>query len=259
MQKLKNTKIKISKIDNVKEEFEKLFLKGLSDYKIAKILNIDHSTIFQYRKKHGYIRPSLREAKTIPLTQDNIEILLGTLMGDSSLSKKQINTRLTCEHGIKQKEYCKYKADLLSNLNINFKYNKRKTADKRNGKYYESCILRSKSNKALNYLYDAFYHNNKKVIPFELLNNFTAKSLAFMFMDDGYKISNGYALSTNCFTEEEIIKFRKFLFNKFNLETSMFKTHIIYIHKKSVKIFNSLVLPYICECMKYKLHSLITS
>ena len=34
---------------------------------------------------------------------------------------------------------------------------------------------------------EAFYKNNKKVIPFELFNYFTEVSLAFMFMDDGTK------------------------------------------------------------------------
>ena len=248
-----------SKIDNVREEFESLFNQGLSDYKIAEILGVNHVTVFQYRKKHGYIRQSLREAKEVPLTKDNLEILLGTLLGDSSLHREYKNARVSCEHGIKQKEYCEYKAMLLSNLGIHIKYIKRKTADKRNGKYYESFLLKTKCNSALNYLYDAFYNKGKKVIPFQLLKYFTAKSLAFMFMDDGYKMANGYAIATNCFTEKEILQFRKFLFDKFNLETSMFKNHIIYVHKKSVETFNSLILPYMCECMKYKLHSLVTS
>lgn len=66
-------------------------------------------------------------------------------------------------------------------------YSKRRNPDPRTGIYYEKYFCRTPCNPALNYLYEAFYKNKKKVIPFELLDNFTAKSLAFMYMDDGSK------------------------------------------------------------------------
>lgn len=56
-----------------------------------------------------------------------------------------------------------------------------------------------------------------------------------------------------CFTEKEILEFRKFLFIKFNLETSMFKDRRIYIKAKSKFLFRQLVLPYMHESMMYKL------
>ena len=50
----KFTYSKISKIN--KEEFEKLFYKGLSDYVIAKELNMSPDGIYSYRMRHNYRR-----------------------------------------------------------------------------------------------------------------------------------------------------------------------------------------------------------
>ncbi|MCI7205625.1 MAG: hypothetical protein MSA15_06465 [Clostridium sp.] len=50
----KFTYSKISKIN--KEEFEKLFYKGLSDYVIAKELNMSPDGIYSHRMRHNYHR-----------------------------------------------------------------------------------------------------------------------------------------------------------------------------------------------------------
>ena len=205
----------VSSLDCRIEEFESLFNQGLSDYKIAKIMNKNHATIFQWRKKHGYVRNSLKENQEVPLNQNNIEVLLGTLLGDGSLQKAFKNARYANSHSPKQKEYCEYIAEQFVNLGAVVQYSKRVTPDKRNGNIYEEYCCRLPCNPALNYLHSAFYSNHKKRIPFELLDNFTAKSLAFLYMDDGSKASGGYNIATMCFTESEILEFRKFLFNKF--------------------------------------------
>lgn len=75
-----------------------------------------------------------------------------------------------------------------------------------------------------------------------------------MFMDDGSKIAQSYTIATNCFGKEEIKKFQKFLLDTFNIATSLHKQNRLYINKKSRKHFESLISPYIIDCMKYKLH-----
>ena len=242
-----------SSLDLRVEQFESLFNQGLSDYKIAKIMNKNHATIFQWRRKHGYVRKSLKENVEIPLNQNNLEVLLGTLLGDGSLSKPFKNARYSNSHNPKQQEYCKYIAEQFINLKSVVQYSKRTTPDKRNGLIYEEYCCRIPCNPALNYLYQSFYVNHKKRIPFELLKDFTAKSLAFLYMDDGSKASCGYDIATMCFTEVEILKFRKFLFNKFNLETTMPKDKRIHIRAKSKNHFKELILPYMHKTMLYKL------
>lgn len=238
-------------------EFKILFDQGLSDYKIAKQLNVSASTIYFYRKKYNFIREDLRYNKSIKLTYFQKQVLLGTLLGDSSLrlTKDCKNAKFICSHSIKQKEYCEYKAEIFKNLGVSCKYHKRNVPDKRNGIYYEDYTLNISSNPEFNIWYQSLYKNKIKVIPFNLFKYFTEISLAFMFMDDGSKIGDTFTIATNCFTEEELTKFRIFLLQKFELETTMFKSHVIYIKKKSASKFISLIKPYIIPCMQYKIQS----
>lgn len=247
--------MKGSKIDLQKEKFESLFKAGLSDYKIAKELGVNHVTVFQYRKKHNYVRDSLKENKYIPISKYQLEIIIGIIMGDGYLCKPNTNAIFKTSHGPKQKEYCKYISDELNSLGSTLRYSKRKKVDIRTNKMYESYICALPANPALNKLYEMFYVNGVKVIPNDnfFYTNFTERSLAFLYMDDGNKMHKGYAIATMCFTEEQILEFRKFLFNKFNLETSMFSDHRIYIKAKSAEHFKNLITPYMHETMMYKL------
>lgn len=243
----------VTKIDNKK--FEELFSKGLSDYAIAKELGMSPEGVFSHRVRHGYTRDSLMFAKAKPLTEFQKEVLMGTLLGDSSLRKPRIkgNTEVSCAHGASQKEYCEYKTEVFKSLGAHCDYHKRNIPDKRNGIYYEDYTMRIPANPELNSWYEAFYPEGKKTIPVSLFKYFTAASLAFMFMDDGCKTSVSYSISTNCFTIEEINAFREMLKKKFDIETSVFKNNVVYIKACSRSKFNNLITPYLCNSMKYKL------
>lgn len=252
--KSKFTYSKISKIDINK--FEELFNLGLSDYKIAKELNVSPDGIYSFRQRHGYIREDIRQNKPIILTNYQKQVLLGTMLGDSSFKKAKdcINPAITCSHCLEQKEYCEYKTEIFKSLGSYCKHRKRNLPDKRNGKIYECYNMFIPANPELKHWYDSFY-NEKKVIPFNLFEYFTEVSLAFLFMDDGSKTKNGYTIATNCFTIEDLDKFRIFLKQKFNIETSLFKSKVLYILSKSKDTFTNLINPYIIPCMQYKLHN----
>ena len=252
--KSKFTYNKISKIDNNK--FEELFNRGLSDYIIAKKLNMSPSGIYSHRIRYNYLREkNLRLNDSIKLTDFQKQVLIGTMLGDASfrLSDGCVSPRVSCAHGIKQKEYCEYKTEIFKNLGAKCKYHKRNVIDKRTGIYYEDYTMYIPANPEFLYYYKEFYPENKKTIPINLLNQFTEVSLAFMFMDDGSKTKNGYKIATNCFTLCSIETFIKFLNEKWDIEASIHKDKGIYIKSNSKKIFKKLISPYICECMKYKL------
>ena len=192
---------KVSKIDN--DKFEELFNQGLSDIEIAKQLSMSPDGIYDHRIRHGYYRESRREAKLNPLTQDNLEIILGVMMGDASMSMKYKNAKMTIAHCPRQKEYRDYIADKLSNLNPHVWHAVSKPHPK-TGKCYESYWVKFPSNPAFNEICEHFYVDRKKRIPIELFDNFTWQSLAYMFMDDGSKTACGGQLATNCFTIEDL-------------------------------------------------------
>lgn len=241
---------KISKIDNKK--FEELFNQGLGDEEIGKALGMSSDGIYSHRMRHGYIRESFKEAKLNPLTQDNLEIILGIMMGDGSMEHKYKNARMSIAHGEKQKEYSYYIANKLSNLNPHT-YTSTSKLDERTGKKYTSYWVDLPANPAFNEICEHFYVNRIKRIPIELFSNFTWQSLAYMFMDDGSKASCGGQLATNCFTIEDLQKFQAFLLEKFNIETSICKNHTLYIKAKSFRYMKPHIEPYMCECTKYKI------
>ena len=253
--KSKFTYSKISKINN--EKFKELFNKGLSDYKIAKELNVSPDGVYSYRMRHGYFRKSLKINNSIELSNYQKEVLIGTMLGDGwlGIGKECVNPRFRTAHCVTQKEYSEHLIKIFNNLHWKCSYHKYKNPDKRTGKYYESYVVESPNNPALLYFYNLFYKNGKKVIPIELLDDFTEVSLAFMFMDDGFKTKSGYQIATNCFTIEELDKFRIMLKLKFNIETTLHKSKELYIPSKSKDTFTNLIKPYIIPCMQYKLHN----
>lgn len=250
---------KISKIDNNK--FEELFNQGLSDYAIAKELNMSPDGVYSHRIRHNYKRDNnLRLNKAITLTDFQKQVLIGTMLGDSSmrLGKGCLSPCITCAHGIKQKEYCEYKTKIFESLGATCNYHKRNIIDERTGIYYEDYTMFIPSNPEFLLYYNSFYPNGKKVIPLNLLNQFTEVSLAFMYMDDGSKVKSGYNIATNCFEKEELNKFRMFINNKFNIDSIIHKNNSLYIKANSRNLFTYLIAPYVIESMRYKLHSPLT-
>lgn len=250
------TKFNYEKIGKIKkEEFLPLFKAGKSDAEIAKILNVKEGSIWWYRKRKGYKVKNRSVSKAIKLSDFQKQVLIGTVLGDGHLNNNGgINTRFVLAHSPKQKELSENIFNIFKNLNAVLEYRKTKKLDIRNNKFYELYWVRIPANPCLNIYYNSFYKNKKKRIPFDLFYNFTEVSLAYLFMDDGSKTTSGYIISTNCFTTEDINKFKDFLYNKWGLETSVFKNNQIYIKANSVKLFNYLISPYILNCCKYKLH-----
>lgn len=253
--KTKFTYQKVSKIDE--QKLIEMCSKELSDYVIAKEFGVKPCSVFSHRKYHGYKKRDIRFNKPISLTDFQEQVLIGTLLGDSSLclsGTSNSNPKVSCSHCVAQKEYCEHKTSIFESIGAKIKYNKRNIADKRNGKLYEDYTMSIPCNPELKKYYLSFYKDGKKVIPFDLLDKFTEVSLAFMYMDDGYKREETYSISTNCFSKEELIKFKEFLFIRFGIETTVHKSNVMYIRRCSAEKFKSLIQPYIIPCMQYKLH-----
>jgi hypothetical protein len=213
--------------------------------------------IFSHRQRYGFTRDKLIYGKSIELTELQKQVLIGTLLGDSSFRCKDgcINPSVTCAHGVKQKLYCEHKTEIFKSLGAKCSYHKRNIPDKRNGIYYEDYTMTIPANPALKDWYTQLY-TPKKIIPITLVEKyFTEVSLAFMFMDDGSKTHNSYTIATNCFKRENIEEFSNFLFSKFNIETSIFKDNVLYIKSNSRNLFSHLVSKYIIPSMQYKLHT----
>lgn len=188
------------------------------------------------------------------------EILLGILLGDASLSSKYgvINGGVDFSHSIKQKDYFNEIKRLLGqNISIDTTksgYN----SEMLRGHFYTNSEFKELSNKIC-------VRNHKKYVTQEWANELTPISLAFWYMDDG-TISNAdsklsrptISIATNGFSYEECENLKRALSTKFNIESDIkmgdsYKGNTLYMNTMNTAKFASLIAPYICDGMKYKL------
>lgn len=130
--------------------------------------------------------------------------------------------------------------------------------DKRTGKIYSNIMFQTYTLAFFNELYSLFYLERKKVVPINLFEIFTEKSLAYWIFDDGSwnKVNKHVVLSTDSFTLGEVEFLINGLNTKYNLKSYKVKSgngYKIIIPSYSVLILRGLVLPYIHPMMKYKL------
>jgi DNA-binding CsgD family transcriptional regulator len=252
----------------------------LSNREIGKIVGLSRSSIQYYMNKLGIHRDrktlqklnnTSRENKLI-LSDTAEQIILGSILGDGYISpyrkpenkKYLLNSCLIIKHSIKQKEYVQYKKELLEKENIKCHLYFTKGSDvkehfirgnkvKENG----SFRLSAQRNVSFNKYRDIFYRNNTGKRVSRYLYKLKALGLAIWSMDDGYKKANSFVLCTNSFTFKEVKLLQKILKHNFNLETTIQKSNLgqplIYIKRKSFKLFRDTISPYIHESMQYKI------
>lgn len=205
------------------------------------------------------------------LTKIQKQVLVGCLLGDSCLNKRQLSS-LSIVHSIKQKELLDYEKSCLFSLFETY----RKTKNSRHSfKYLKSIgnIIKytSKETKVLkefnNFKYckiKSYYTKLNK----ELLEKYlTPISLAFFIMDDGSissyncknsnKVNNYIYLHTEAFDFETQQLILDILENKFKINGSICKSkkyyYLAFDSKNSNKIIN-LVKDYIHPSMLYKVN-----
>ena len=181
------------------------------------------------------------------LTEEQKSILIGCLLGDGSLRRKQ-NTLLEINHSSKQKDYVfwlysKFKDCVLTPPKFRV-----------NGPDRNSYRFTTRSLKVLNEFYEDFYHKSQKTLPKNLKLN--ALSLAVWFMDDGSKSRNTVYMNTQQFNIQEQKYLLSLLDKHFAIRATLNKDKSYFrirIRTDSMKIFRDLTSPYIIESMRYKL------
>lgn len=235
-------------------KFIELYNKGLNYSDIAKCLNCSSSAIQEYASSLG-LKSSYHTYQELEFTNDEFQILLGTLLGDGYLriGENCVNASGHFAHSRKQRNYCIWKGQKLSRFCSNPK--DEEEFDKRTQKTYYSTRVRILAHPLITKIYNMFYSDGRKHINEEILNNIDSLGLAVWFMDDGYYYHEGFGIATNCFSIEELQLIVKILKNKFNLEFRIQSSNnTIRLLKRDVPKFIELIKPYIHEDCIYKLH-----
>lgn len=137
--------------------------------------------------------------------------IMGKLLGDGTITKERGKSpRFQFTHHVPDYEWTIECYDKLKTYISFSKPAYRRSEDPRLRKgYSENYFVRSRVHPIITELYDIWYPNGQKIVPFEWMTPyFTDETLAWWYQDDGHlKIENGkiskIVLSTDSFTSEE--------------------------------------------------------
>ena len=115
-----------------------------------------------------------------------------------------------------------------------------------------------KTGGCFNYLYNLFYHEGKKVIPFNIANLLTPRGLAHLIAEDGsfQKTHSMVILCTDSFSYEEVNLLANTLNANWNLESYVYKerdSYRIKIPKRSLPKLQSLLKNFMPVMMLHKI------
>jgi recombination protein RecA len=188
------------------------------------------------------------------------EVVLGSLMGDGSLSstRSKLAARFRFGHGQKQTDYAQWKASLFSNLNVSH------TTNDRGAVFYDVQPLAE-----LAELRDAVYLAGKKVLSWDYLKRLTPLSLALWYMDDGTfalrskgvqkRTAGGSGRSEICVEAMERTsreRLQQLLADTWGIATKLFDRAgkaVLQFPTAETARFHELIAPYVHPSMDYKL------
>lgn len=237
----------------------------------SRLKNIECTDNHKFYTKDGYKRADkLIEGEIIFHRTEGIceelkQILLGCMLGDSCLnSNSESGNYRTVHfgHSIKQIGYFNYKKKLFGNF-----FNETEKT-KISGKGSEMKIASLRANLDLfNFLneYFPFEDQNKSIVSDNVINALTPISLAFWYMDDGSiqnreddKLAERIIFNTQSYDFNTHLKFQKMFLDKFKIEVTIgekeiYKGHVLILDSDNTKKLCTLIYPYVCDSMKYKL------
>ena len=193
------------------------------------------------------------------LTNEQKNLILGTLLGDGTIEKEWRNPRLRIAHSLTQKEYLFWKYDILRSIAAREPYIVKYKKHHQTGRIYSSWYFSTRAIPELDFYYQLFYQDGRKVISENLINHFNQPlSLAVWLMDDGYKRNDCNALrfSTDAFSYEEQLILQKCLGKNFGISSKLHRKGCswnIYIPTTEMSKVHRLIDEHITPSMKYKL------
>lgn len=228
----------------------KLTLNQVEEFN-AKVIsrNLRGGTLLKYKQK-------------LKLTQEQKDIIIGTLLGDSSIRNRKCNYCLKFEQKYTQLEYLNHLYKIFEPF-VGTGPKMRIIKNNFHKEYGVSCWFRTYAHPCFTFYANLFYQvdsNNKrkKSIPQNIHKFLTPQALAYWYMDDGSLTisNNSYTLNTQGFKESDQRILIKALKRNFNLDFNIQKDRTYYrlgLRKTSNTDFYELVKPYILSSFEYKL------
>lgn len=198
------------------------------------------------------------------LSQSEIQILLGGLLGDSYYNKKRNIIRFA--HSEKQKEYLIWKYSFFNDDKKSRVYNyERKVNDKTYyGNNFEIKLSKNGMSDFIDFTKKNLYTNDgRKKISLKYLNALTPLGIAVWWLDDGslsvHKGNRYGKLCTHCFNYEENILIQKYFKKQWNIDVDIKvekdKYYFIRFNVSALKQLVKIIYPYVIQIpsMIYKI------
>ena len=187
-----------------------------------------------------------RKNLKLDVSDKQIEILVGCLLGDAYLTKLG---KIQIEQSEKQKEYIDWKYQELASISYSspkevIRFEQSDNRVTKSFRFWTRQYFRSWREK--------FYCGNRKIFPKDLINFITPLSVAVWYMDDGCYQKFDCTISSESFDLES----REQLINKLRslgIEAIPRGKGKIRIRSSSLNKFFELVRPYVHQNMLYKL------
>jgi hypothetical protein len=198
-----------------------------------------------------------RQSNKVSLTKQQKEVLLGILLGDGhiELALNGKSARLKIEQELKKMEYVSHLHQLFSNLSPGEITAATNSNNVRFSTRYSSTLL---------FYHTAFYGTKRpwfRKVPCWIEGSFTARSLAYLIMDDGgtkSKDSKGLYINVYGLKRRDQEFLCNILVRKFSLQAKTVKDRKysrIFISGHSYETLMPLIDPYILPCVRYKIPS----
>lgn len=205
--------------------------------------------------------------KTLELTDEQREIIVGTLLGDSSfggLREGKVAYCLEFSQGRKSK---RCHAGYLMHLYEVFEPfvgspPRVRVVATNQTKDNETLVFRTYRHDSLKFYHGLFHKmigsKMVKVVPDNIHKFLTPRALAYWFMDDGTSTKGNYQFCTDCFSYDEQVILKEALLKNFSVETKIFRHKKIYrieVLSGSKATFEAIIKPYVdnIDCMKSKI------
>ena len=198
------------------------------------------------------------------LTQQQKNLLLGTLLGDGSCQTQNngASWRYRAVHKLAHESYIFHKYDLLKDF-CDRAPSLSVVTDSRTNKQHSRYTFQTLTSDDFRFYGQLFYKqqaNNswKKTVPSNIATFLTPQAIAYWYMDDGALKwrgkSNAVRLCTDSFSSDEINVLKRTL-EDFGLKVSIQKKEgleRLNILEESYPILKELIAPFLIPCMYYK-------
>ena len=197
--------------------------------------------------------------KTLQLTEEQREVLVGLLLGDGCLetSNHGRTYRLKIEQSDQHRSYLFHLHNLFSEWTL--AEPRQRVARSQTGTETISWKFSTLSHGAFRFYAQQFYAENKKQVPKLIHHWLTPRGLAYWYMDDGSlksSQSKGMILNTQSFEKRDVQRLVTVLDQNFTLQSSLRKQKDgfqIYISGHSYETFLEHVDPFLLDEMRYKI------